>query len=92
MRPDATTLLFKEAFEVFPPIEGKPTNDDLLSIKEVLLPLLMIIPFDTVSGFHTLTALLTDENKYATAHAGIKIYTFNYRHQNKTYALIHVNK
>jgi hypothetical protein len=30
MTPDAITLLFKEAKDTFPPIEGKPTNEDLL--------------------------------------------------------------
>ena len=70
MRPDAVTLLFKEAFDVFPPIEGKPTDDDLLSIREVLLPILMIIPFDALGGIHSLTALLTDSAKYASAHGG----------------------
>jgi hypothetical protein len=70
MRPDAVTLLFKEAFDVFPPIEGKPTDDDLLSIREVLLPILMIIPFDAVGGIHSLTALLTEPAKYAAAHGG----------------------
>ena len=70
MRPDAVTLLFKEAFDIFPPIEGKPTDDDLLAIREALLPILMVIPFDAVGGIHSLTALLMDEAKYATAHGG----------------------
>ena len=70
MRPDAVTLLFKEAYDVFPPLEGKPTDDDLLSIREALLPLLMVIPFDAVGGIHSLTALLTDDTKYAAAHGG----------------------
>ena len=70
MRPDAVTLLFKEAYDVFPPLEGKPTDDDLLAIKEALLPLLMVIPFDAVRGIHSLTALLTDDGKYAAAHGG----------------------
>ena len=71
MRPDAITLLFKEAFNIFPPIEGKPTNDDLLAIREVLLPILMVIPFDLLGGVHSLTALLTDDTKYAAEHGGI---------------------
>jgi len=36
MRPDAVTLLFKEAFNIFPPLEGKPTDDDLLAIREAI--------------------------------------------------------
>jgi hypothetical protein len=72
MRPDAVTLLFKEALDIFPPLEGKPTDDDLLAIREALLPILMVIPFDAVGGVHSLTALLMDEAKYATAHGGNK--------------------
>jgi len=72
MRPDAVTLLFKEVFNIFPPLEGKPTDDDLLAIREALLPILMVIPFDAVGGIHSLTALLMDEAKYATAHGGHK--------------------
>ena len=54
----------------FLPSRGKPTDDDLLSIREVLLPILMIIPFNAVGGIHSLTALLTDPAKYAFAHGG----------------------
>jgi hypothetical protein len=72
MRPDAVTLLFKEAFNIFPPFEGKPTDNYLLSIRESLLPILMVIPFDAVVGIHSLTALLMDEAKYAVAHGGKK--------------------
>jgi len=50
MHPDAVTLLFKEAFDIFPPIKGKLTDDDLLAIREALLPILMVIPFDAVEG------------------------------------------
>jgi hypothetical protein len=32
MTPDTITLLFKEARETFPPIKGKPTDNDLQSI------------------------------------------------------------
>ncbi len=63
MRPDAVTLLFKEAFDIFPPLEGKPMDDDLLAIREALLPILMVIPFNAVGGVHSLTALLMDEAK-----------------------------
>jgi len=72
MRPDAVTLLFKEGFDIFPPLEGKPMDDDLLAIREALLPILMVIPFDAVRGIHSLTALLMDEAKYATGHGGNK--------------------
>jgi hypothetical protein len=48
--PDLITLLFKESRDNFPPIEGKPSDNDLLSIRETLLPILMEIPFDLLGG------------------------------------------
>ncbi len=71
MCPDAITLLFKEAFNVFPPIKGKPTNDDLHAIREVLLPILMVIPFNLLGRVHSLTALLMDDTKYAAKYGGM---------------------
>jgi hypothetical protein len=46
MNADAITHLFKEAYNTSPPLKGKPTNDNLLAIRETLLPLLMVIPYD----------------------------------------------
>jgi hypothetical protein len=70
MTPDAITLLFKEARDSFPPIKGKPTDDDLLLIQEMLLPILMEIPYDQLGGIHSLTAILWDIVTYAADHGG----------------------
>ncbi len=70
MMPDAITLLFKDARDSFPPIEGKPTDYNLLSIRETLLPILMEIPYDQLGGIHSLTAILRDTVTYATDHGG----------------------
>ena len=70
MRPDAITLLFKEARDAFPPLEGKPTDDDLLSIRETLLLILMEIPYDQLGSVHSLTAIVTDAVCYAAEHGG----------------------
>jgi hypothetical protein len=50
MTPAAIRLLFKEAYDSFLPIEGKPMDNNLLSIKETILPLLMVIPYDQLGG------------------------------------------
>ena len=50
MTPDAITRLFKDAYDTFPPLEGKPTDDNLLAIRETLLPLLMVIPYDPLKA------------------------------------------
>ncbi len=70
MTPGAITLLFKEARYSFPPIKGKPADDDLLLIRETLLPILMEIPYDQLRGIHSLTAILWDTVTYATDHGG----------------------
>jgi hypothetical protein len=69
MTPDAITLLFKEARDTFPPFEGKPTNDNLLLIKEMLLPIFMEVPYDQLKGVHSLMGLLTDPARYAANHS-----------------------
>jgi hypothetical protein len=70
MTPNAITLLFKEARDSFPPIKGKPTDDDLLLIRERLLPILMEIPYDQLGGIHSLMAILMDTVMYAANHGG----------------------
>jgi hypothetical protein len=72
MTPDAITHLFKEAYDTFPPLEGKPTDDELLAIRETLLPLLMVIPYDQLKGIHALTAILTEATKYEAEHGNAK--------------------
>jgi hypothetical protein len=70
MTPNAITLLFKEARDAFPPIEGKPTDEDYLSIRGTLLPILMEVPYDQLGGVHSLTSLITDDVRYAAEHDG----------------------
>ena len=70
MMPKAITLLFQEAREAFPPLEGKPSDDDLTTIQETLLPILMEIPYDQLGGVHSLTAILTEPGRYAADHGG----------------------
>jgi hypothetical protein len=72
MTPDAITLLFKEAYDSFPPLKGKPMDDNLLSIRETILPLLMVIPYDLLGGIHSLMAILTNPAKYEEAHGNAK--------------------
>jgi hypothetical protein len=66
------TRLFEKAYNNFPPLEGKPTNDDLLAIWETLLPLFMVIPYDQLLGVHSLTAILAEAAKYEANHGGAK--------------------
>jgi hypothetical protein len=72
MNADTITHLFKAAYDTFPPLKGKPTNDNLLTIRETLLPLLMVIPYDQLLGVHSLTAILAEAAKYKANHGGSK--------------------
>jgi hypothetical protein len=64
MTPNVITCIFKEAHDAIPPLEGKPSDNDLLAILETLLPLLMVIPYDQLNGVHSLTAILTKAINY----------------------------
>jgi hypothetical protein len=68
MTPDVITRLFKEAHDSFLPLKGKPSSNDLLAIRETLLPLHMVIPYDQLNGVHSLTAILTKAVKYKADH------------------------
>jgi hypothetical protein len=60
MTPNAIMLLFREVREAFPPFKGKPTDNNLTAIRDMLLPILMEIPYDQLGGVHSLTVILTD--------------------------------
>ncbi len=70
MTPEAIMLLLREACEAFPPLKGKLLDNDLTTIRETLLPILMEIPYNQLRGVHSLTAILTEPVRYATDHGG----------------------
>ncbi len=72
MTPNAITCLFKEAYDTFPPLKGKPTDDNLLTIRTTLLPLLMVIPYDQLKGTHSLVAILIEAAKCKADHGNNK--------------------
>ena len=70
MTPEAIMLLLREARKAFPPLKGKLSDNDLTTIRETLLPMLMEIPYNQLGGVHSLTAILTEPVRYATNHGG----------------------
>jgi hypothetical protein len=54
----------------FPPLEGKPTDNNLMLLQETLLPILMEIPYHQLGGVHFLMAIFVDVARYATNHGG----------------------
>jgi len=49
------------------------TDNDLLAIRETLLPLIVVIPYDQLKGIHSLTAILTEAVKYEADHGSKKM-------------------
>ena len=49
------------------------TDNDLLAIRETLLPLLVVIPYDQLKGIHSLMAILTKAVKYEADHGSKKM-------------------
>ncbi len=68
MTLNTITLLFNGARDTFAPIEGKPTDDDLQSIRKNLLPILMEISYNQLGGTHSLVGILTESTRYAADH------------------------
>jgi hypothetical protein len=70
--PNAITRLFKEAYNTFPPLKGKATNNDLLVIRRTLLSPSIVILYDQLQGTDFLTAILTEATKYKANHGNNK--------------------
>jgi hypothetical protein len=96
MKADAITCLFKEAYNTFPPLEGKPTDNNLLAIRETLLPLLMVISYDQLLGVHSLTVILVEAAKDEADHGSAKFVRpsrlplYNRNIANDTTTIVHV--
>jgi hypothetical protein len=60
MNADTITHLFKETYNTSPPLEGEPTDNNLLAIGETLLPHFMVIPYDQLLGVHSLMTILIE--------------------------------
>ena len=70
-------LVPKSHTHTFPPLEGKPTNNNLLGIRRTLLPLLMVNAYDQLGGTHSLVAVLTEATKDKADHGNKNSYVPN---------------
>ena len=66
MTPEEITAAFATAASTFQPIAGQPTDDDLTTLREVLYPLLLEIPYDETPppGTHNLIGLIKPTASY----------------------------
>jgi hypothetical protein len=63
MTPEEITALFAEAALHFPPLPDKTNDDNLLDIREILMPLLLNLEYD-MSGLHNLVGLIQETVAY----------------------------
>ena len=69
--PSLTTMMPKEivakiahSLKQFEPISGQPSNSDLTTIREVVAPLLVQVPYDETGAVHNLVGLIRPEAAY----------------------------
>ena len=69
MTPEEITAALKEAAEAFPTLGSRqPKDEDIVSIRETLVPLLLRIPFDSAANAgdqkHNLSGLIQRSSVY----------------------------
>ena len=63
MTPEEIALVFADATAKAMPIDGNPSDDDLTAMREVLIPILLSIPYDA-DGTHNLVGLIQPTATY----------------------------
>ena len=66
MTPEDVSTLFTEASELFAAIVGQLKDTYLHELREVLLPILLDIPYDLAEGKQNLVGLISDDTDYST--------------------------
>ena len=66
MTPEDVVTLSAEASGIFTAIVGQPMDADLHEIHEVLLPILLDIPYDLAEGKQNLVGIISDDTNYNT--------------------------
>jgi hypothetical protein len=58
MTPEAITSALAAAQALFLPINGQPSNEDLVHFSDAILPILLKATYDRVNGVHNLWGLV----------------------------------
>ena len=64
MKPEEVQLMFAARINIFDPISGQPTNNDLMQLREELALVLLPLPYNMDNGIHNLMGLVMDEDDY----------------------------
>ena len=68
MSPEEIVAKFAGAADLFDPIIGQPSDVDITSIREMLTPVLLQIPYDDADGKDNLIGIILPEDKYTTKY------------------------
>ena len=64
MKNTKVQAAFAALLDVFEPISGQPTDEDLTRLRRVALSTLVPIPYDREKGKHSLLGLLLTDDEY----------------------------
>ena len=68
MTPKEIVAKFDNSLEHFEPIDGQPSDIDLMQIWEAVAPFLLQIPYDETGAVHNLIGLIWTEAAYTTRY------------------------
>ena len=66
MTPEEIVAKFAKSLKKFEPIDGQPSDIDLMRIWEAVAPFLLQIPYDETGAVHNLIGLIRTEAAYTT--------------------------
>jgi hypothetical protein len=64
MTPNAITTALAAAQVLFHPIDGQPSDDDLVHLSDAILPILLKATYNHVNGIHNLWGLVASADCY----------------------------
>ena len=68
MTPKEIHTLFAEAFEIFEPVYGQPTDANLQLICEAIAPILLSIPYNENGGKENIFGPIMADDKYTALY------------------------
>ena len=68
MTPEEIVAKFAHALDNFEPIDGQPSDTDLIRLQEAVIPLLLQILYDETGTVHNLIGLIRPESTYVTRY------------------------
>jgi hypothetical protein len=64
MTPEAITSALAAAQALFLPIDGQPSNNNLVHLSDAIVPILLKSTYNHVNGVHNLWRLVANADRY----------------------------